>query len=329
MEKKKNIYDLTIDDNNINKKIDLSKDIQQIIEFLDYIKYIRVFSEKTVINYTIDLRQFLNHLSKNEIHLKDITKKALRKYLVYMHKEKFSVRSIHRKISSLKSFFKYLSRMGYVENNPALTLNYPKLEKKLPEILSINEIENLVDSFTPSTPMEKRDKTIIEMLYSSGIRVGELTGLDIGDVDLLSKTIRVIGKGKKERIAFLTTSALRSLKQYLDVRDKLYENVKNSPKIPEEENPLFLSLKGTRLHPTSVYTIIKKYSKLITSGKKVSPHTFRHSFATHIMNNGADIRLVQELLGHENISTTQIYTHVSKERLRDVYRQYHPHSREK
>jgi tyrosine recombinase XerC len=327
MEEKENVYNLSIDDNNINKNIDLSKDIQKIIEFLDYIKYVRVFSEKTVINYTIDLRQFLNHLSKRGEHLRDITKKSLRKYIVYMHKEKFSVKSIHRKISSLKSFFKYLSKKGYVVNNPALTLNYPKLEKKLPEILSVNEVESLMDSFKPTTPIETRDKCIVETLYSSGIRVGELTGLNIGDIDLVSKTIKVIGKRKKERIAFLTTRALRSLKLYLDIRDQLFEDVKSSLKILQNEKPLFISVKGTRLHPTSVYTIIKKYSNLIASGKKISPHTFRHSFATHLMNNGADIRILQELLGHESISTTQIYTHVSKERLRDVYRQYHPHSK--
>lgn len=327
MEGKKHVYDLNIEEENINKNIDLSEDIKLIIDFLDYLKYIRFFSEKTIINYTIDMRQFLNYLSTTGIHLKEVTKKNLRKYLVYLHKEDFSNKSIHRKISSLKSLFKYLSKKAYIQTSPALTLVYPKLEKKLPEILSVNEVEELMDNFSPNTLMEKRDKAIVEILYSSGIRVSELTGLDIGDADLISKTIKVLGKGKKWRIAFLTLRAMKALREYLSIRDRLLEEVKDKSCLPKDERPLFISVKGTRLHHTSVYSIIKKYSHLISSGKNISPHTFRHSFATHLMNNGADIRLIQELLGHKNISNTQIYTHVSKDRLRDVYRQYHPHSK--
>lgn len=322
----KNKYDLTIDKENITPNLDLSQDIKSINTFLDYLKYVRNYSDKTITNYAIDMRQFLNYLSKISDNLKNMNRKALRRYIAFLNKEGFSSKSIHRKVSSIKSLYKYLTVKKVIENNPALSLSYPKLKKKLPEILSVNEIEALFDSFKPATTKEYRDKCIMELLYSSGIRVSELTGLNVRDVDVFSKTIKVLGKGRKERIAFISDRAIKSLMDYLNVRREiLIENNSNS-------EALFLSIKGkekgTRLDSTTVYSIVRKYSQVIVSGKKISPHTFRHSFATHIMNNGADIRLVQELLGHKSISSTQIYAHVSKERLRTIYRQTHPHAKE-
>jgi site-specific recombinase XerD len=319
-------YDLTINDENQNPNIDLSTDIRLIIDFLDELRYIRNYSGKTITNYMIDLRQFLNYLSIKGKHTEDMDRKNLRRYISYMHKEKFEIKSIHRKISSLKSFYKHLTRKEIITNNPALTLPYPKLEKKLPTVLSVMEVESLLDEFQPTTDKEIRDKCIIEMLYATGMRVSELTGINIGEADTLSKSIKVKGKGNKERLVFLNDRTVRLLREYQQARLRILNSESSNVK-PNDVAALFITLTGNRIHPSTVYQIVKIYSKLLVSGKKISPHTFRHSFATHIMNNGADIRLVQELLGHESISSTQIYTHVSKDRLRDIYRKFHPHGK--
>jgi integrase/recombinase XerD len=320
-------YDLRINDENVNPNIDLTEDIQLVIRFLDDLKHIRKYSEKTITNYTIDLRQFLNHLSYNAKHIKDMDRKKLRRYISFMHQEGFEVKSIHRKISSIKSMYKYLTRKGVISNNPALTLPYPKLEKRLPTVLSVMEVERLLDEFQPSSDKEVRDKCIIEMLYATGMRVSELTGLDVGQTDTLSKSIKVKGKGNKERLVFLNDRSVRILREYNSSRLRIL-NSDTSSVNPKEVDALFITLAGNRIHPSTVYKIVRQYSHKLVSGKKISPHTFRHSFATHIMNNGADIRLVQELLGHESISSTQAYTHVSKDRLRDVYRRFHPHGKD-
>lgn len=314
------IHNLTITEENKNTAINLSEDIEYITNFLDDLLYIKKYSQKTVINYTIDLRLYLNYLSAMQKHITEADQKFIRRYISYLNKKEFSIKSIHRKISSLKSIYKYLTRNNFITQNPMLNIQYPKLEKKLPEIMSIKEVEELLNSFDAVTTFDKRDKAICELLYSTGIRVSELTGIKISDIDIISKTIKILGKGNKERLVFLTDRALMSLKDYMNVRMNFISKKENT------QESLFLGRSGKGLNSASVYYIIKKHSIRITSGKDISPHTFRHSFATHLMNNGADIRLVQELLGHESITSTQIYTHVSKNRLRDMYRKTHPHS---
>ncbi len=282
--------------------------------FLNFLEAEKNASPHTIKNYRSDLREFFEFLG-NSCSLRDINYLAIRKFLAFL-KEKEDLKStMSRKLACLKSFFKYLTREHLVEANPASSIVTPKRDRRLPSFLELNETERLIEAAEGEAWEIKRDRAILETLYSSGIRVSELVGLDTPDIDLLSGLLKVRGKGKKERIVPIGSCADETIKAY---RDSLPNRLSQSA------TPLFINHRGTRLTDRSVRRIILKYARKAQLQKKVSPHTLRHSFATHLLDRGADLRSVQELLGHEHLSTTQIYTHVTAKRLREVYDQAHP-----
>lgn len=283
--------------------------------FLSYLTGEKNASPHTIKNYRIDLREFTAFIKDKS--LQDITYLEIRSFLAHLQTKEYSKSSISRKLACLRSFFKYLVRENKVESNPVASISTPKREKKLPVFLTPDEIVKLLEAPSKNKWEEKRDKSILETLYSSGLRVSELMGLNQEDVDLFSGLVRVRGKGKKERIVPLGQVALKAMRGYLEYhpRPKLSRGVKV---------PLYLNRSGGRLTDRSIRRMINKYTKRIGLIKDISPHTLRHSFATHMLDRGADLRSVQELLGHENLSTTQIYTHVTTKRLKEAYDTAHP-----
>lgn len=280
-----------------------------IVKFLTYLEIERNYSDHTILNYKIDLDEFFDFL--NGLSLKDVDYPVLRRYVAHIRQRNLRPRSVARKLSCLRSFFKYLQREGIVDKNPATLLMTPKLDRKLPNFLSEGEAEALMESPKHDKALELRDRAIFETLYSTGIRVSELVGLNENSVDMIGNVIRVMGKGKKERIVPIGDKAIEAIREYCEKRLK-------------KSQALFLNKGGQRLTTRSIGNIINKYIQRTSIHKKISPHALRHSFATHLLNRGADLRSVQELLGHQNLSTTQIYTHLTTEKLRNVYNQAHP-----
>ncbi|HNV87197.1 MAG TPA: tyrosine recombinase XerC [Candidatus Omnitrophota bacterium] len=270
-------------------------------------------SPHTVTNYKIDLREFSGFAKDRP--LKEIDYLFIRKFLAFLTEKKYSKSSIARKLSCLRSFFKFLVREEVVENNPSAGLATPKREKKLPHFLEVQEIERLLDSIEGDAFASRRDRAILETLYSSGIRVSELVGLNFSEADFLGGVLRIRGKGKKERLVPLGKKAQEALEAYLE---------KKPSGKGVSSDAVFLNRRGTRLTDRSVRRILLKYARKIGLGKEIFPHMLRHSFATHLLDRGADLRSVQELLGHESLSTTQIYTHVTTKRLKEVYDAAHP-----
>jgi len=288
-----------------------------IERFLNYLEIERNYSGLTVKHYGKDLHEFDAFLQADGTvsDLKELAYITLRKYLIVLNEKGLSKASICRKISTLKSFFKFLMREKYLKVNPAASLIYPKREKKLPEFLTEEEVAIILDTaFDTAGEASIRDRSIMELFYGSGIRISELTGLNIEDVDFFSAVVVVRGKGKKERLVPLGSKAQSALREYLEKEQR-------------KEGPVFFSRKQSRITDRAVRNIVKKYIKKVACLKKVSPHTFRHSFATHLLNRGADLRTVQELLGHASISTTQVYTHLTTDRLKTIYAQAHPRAR--
>lgn len=247
----------------------------------------------------------------------------MRKYIVYLKKGDYSVRSVCRKISTIRSFFKFISREGIIKINPTINLTTPKIEKKLPYFLYLQEINKLIEAPPGNTIFGIRDRAILELLYGTGMRVGELVNLNIQDIDLDEKTVRVFGKGSKERILPLGNPSIKAIQEYIAGRNRFIKKIAINRK---EMNAFLLNRFGGRLSARSIRRIIIKYMKIAGLNKKISPHVLRHSFATHLLGGGADLRSVQELLGHESLSTTQIYTHITKERLKITYNKSHPRS---
>lgn len=248
---------------------------------------------------------------------------TIRRFLAYLQQERYSRRSIARKLSCLRSFFKHLCRERLLERSPLIGVSTPRLEKRLPEFLQVEEVLALLTCPDLSTPLGIRDRAWLETLYATGIRISELVGLNLQDVDYSNGYVLVRGKGKKERMVPLGSEAIDALGRYLRVaRPGLEARGGGAGKNPA----LFLNKLGTRITARSIRRILDGYVRQVALSRRVSPHTIRHSFATHLLNNGADLRAVQELLGHADISTTQIYTHVTKERLRRVYQRAHPRS---
>ncbi len=309
-----------------------------IKEFLDYINLGRNYSKNTVISYETDLMQFYDFLVLSfhgeydftetekealEINIESVDLLMLKSFISDLFEKqkldikkarKFSNRSVSRKISVLKSFFKYLYKRGYLKSNHASGLGFPKLEKKLPSYLSQNEINKLLDKIG-SDEMSFIDKAIIELFYSTGIRLSELINLKFSDINFSNRTIKVLGKGSKQRIVPFGSKAETAINNYLHIRKIININ---------DLDLLFVSKKGKRFTPVQVRRMVNKNLATVTDNKKKSPHVLRHSFATHLLDKGADIRAVKDLLGHENLSTTQIYTHVNPEQLKKVYKQAHP-----
>ncbi|MBI3306394.1 MAG: tyrosine recombinase XerC [Candidatus Omnitrophica bacterium] len=288
---------------------------KSVSHFLNSLRTEKNASPHTVKNYGIDLREFSEFLK--EKLPEEITYLDIRSFLAVLKSCNYSKSSIARKLACLRSFFKYLARENRLKINPAAGIATPKREKRLPLFLASEEVTSLLEAPSKNAWDEKRDKAILEMLYSSGLRVSELVGLNHEDVDLVSGLVRVRGKGKKERIVPIGSLALKAIRGYLEHRPPRdgNENLKR---------PLYLNRYGGRLTDRSIRRLILKYVRRIALKKEVSPHMLRHSFATHMLDRGADLRSVQELLGHENLSTTQIYTHVTTKRLKEAYESAHP-----
>ncbi|MBU1061722.1 MAG: tyrosine recombinase XerC [Candidatus Omnitrophica bacterium] len=284
-----------------------------IQKFVTYLKVEKNASLHTLINYQIDLREFSDSLKEKP--LEKITPIDVRLFLARLKEKNFSKKSVARKMACLRSFFKFLCREGYLKSSPAAGLQTPKLDKKLPLFLDANEVVKLIESPDISDIYGLRDRAILETLYSSGIRVSELVGLNRDNIDFISGVIKVFGKGKKERLAPVGDRALRAMRNYLEGLNP--SNIK-------EKKAAFLNKSGRRISDRAVRRIVEKYIRKTSLNEKISPHSLRHSFATHLLDKGADLRSVQELLGHANLSTTQIYTHVTTERLRESYEKVHP-----
>ena len=291
--------------------------------FLEYLEKERGFSEHTVAAYGTDLLQFAEFLQRElglkEVRAKDVDRLGIRHFLGTLSRERYAKKSVARKLASIRSFLKYLCREGVLERNPALSVVSPKLEKKLPFFLNVDQANRAMERVFGDDVYGFRDRAILEVLYGTGIRLGELVGLNRTSVDLLGKAIRVRGKGRKDRIVPLGREAVRALRSYLIRREEFLPS-----EIGASEEALFLNRYGGRLSGRSVQNLVEKYLSDVAEAGKVSPHALRHSFATHLLDAGADLMAVKELLGHTSLSTTQIYTHVTAERLRKVYDQAHP-----
>src|SRR3989338_11572306 len=282
-------------------------------QFLLYLQGEKNASPHTVKNYGVDLAEFI--IVTGEKTAREVDYIAIRKFLAHLKEKGYSKSTISRKLACLRSFFKFLTRENVVANNPAVGIATPKREKKLPSFLEVQEIENILDAASGASLSSKRDRALLETLYSSGIRVSELVGLNMEDTDVLGGVLRIRGKGKKERMVPIGRKAQEAIREYMEKRGNDYGKAGGA---------LFLNKNSTRLTDRSVRRILIKYVRKTSLHKDVSPHTLRHTFSTHLLDRGADLRSVQELLGHENLSTTQIYTHVSTQRLKDVYDKAHP-----
>jgi len=287
-----------------------------VYKFLDYLENERNYSIYTVDNYNKDLNLFVSFLDEININnIKKVDYQVIRIYLTKLYELKYSSKSICRHISSLRSFFKYLVKEKIIFDNPMLLVSNPKQEKKLPNFLYNEDLERLINACDNSNIFGIRDSLIIELLYSTGIRVSELINIKVNDIR--DKEIKVFGKGSKERIVLFGSVCEKKINDYLKVRGKLLKN--------NRCDYLLLNNNGNRLTTRGVEYIIEKLARKI--GLKITPHTLRHTFATHMLNEGADLKCVQELLGHENLQTTSIYTHVTNERLRNVYLNCHPRAK--
>ena len=289
--------------------------------FLEYLEVERHYSPNTIRSYESDLHQFISFLLSNHIQsLDEVQKNILRSYLSSLLDAGLEKKSIARKIACLRSFFRYTKRHDITGTNPSLTLVSPKLEKRLPTFLDESATKRLFDGIDTTTPDGRRNAAVLELFYSTGMRLSELIGLNLEDIDFMGGVVKVTGKGSKQRIIPVGRRALQAIQMYLPDRNRLI----SSGRAASRERALFLTAKGTRFYPEAVIRMVKRSIGKVSEAAKRSPHVLRHTFATHLLNRGADLRAVKELLGHESLSTTQIYTHVSTEQLKKVYRQSHP-----
>jgi integrase/recombinase XerC len=329
------------------------KDCAVIHEFLSYLNFERHFSAHTAKCYGADLDQFGDFLiaesqgsqgsdqsdnwsqqdggvmtaaeTKTEIEtsleqlIYSIDANGIRKYMAHLGQQEYSKSTSARKLATLRSFYKFLVKRNYVTSNPVVSIKTPKQEKKLPKFLEYEEVRRLLNTPPTSTWLGARDRAILEVLYSTGMRVSELVGLDMEDVDFLGEVIHIRGKGKKERISPIGSSALQAIQHYIEFRNRRMANDSSF-----DGKVLFANKHGQRLSTRSVRRKMDKYLREAGLDPEISPHTLRHSFATHMLNNGADLRSVQELLGHQSLSTTQIYTHLSTSKIKEIYDSSHP-----
>lgn len=299
-----------------------------IDDFLKHLRYERNASEHTLRNYASDLMQFYDHVAppgengnRRSVDIHSIDNLTIREYMSALYEKKKKKSSIHRKIAALRTFFRFLCREGILEVNPAKLVASPRIERKLPNHLTIEQMVQFIETPETESVLGKRDRAIMELLYASGIRVSELVGLNMTDIDFTNMTVRVKGKGRKVRIVPFGEHARKAIQSYLSVRGELLIEADQ-----EKVDPMavFLNYQGTRITTRSVGRMIDKYVKICSEVHHISPHSLRHSFATHLLDAGADLRTIQELLGHARLSTTQQYTHVSLDKLMEVYDKSHP-----
>ena len=290
---------------------------QRIEEFLQFLTVEKGLSKNTIQAYQADLRDFLNFLSQKGINsCSEVNYPILVSYIEQLRKNGFSSYSIARKISTIRSFFKFLSGQKYIKEDPTMILESFKRERNLPFVLSVSQINSILENIDTTKPMNLRDRALLELLYATGIRVSEIADLKIENIDIEVGYARVFGKGSKERIVPVGKHAKKWLKKYL-------ENVRPNLSKGAVGNYVFLNRGGKKLSRQSIWKMIKKYGRK-SAISQISPHTFRHSFATHLLEGGADLRSVQEMLGHVDISTTQIYTQLNRKRLKEIHKKYHP-----
>ena len=298
----------------------LKKDNDLLFKYLDYLKYQRNYSQYTIESYKKDILEFLDYLEREGLDYQNVIYSDLRFFLMYLKEEKKDKNSsIDRKLSSLRGFYQFLANEKVVPNNVFLLLNGPKKEKKLPRYFEYNELELLFNACDLSTPLGQRDRLILEMLYATGIRVGELVSIKISDINRSSRTILILGKGNKERIVPYGEYCEEILDLYLS-DGYVSLNTRHSPY-------LFLNYHAGQLTERGVRYLLEEVIKRTSIQKNISPHMIRHSFATHLLNQGCDLMTVQKLLGHESIKATQIYTHVTTDRLRSVYQNSFPRAK--
>ena len=289
-----------------------------IKEFKTYLRIERSLSDNTIDSYIRDVKKlsyFAEKINKSELK---INKSDIKDFIKEINEDEISARTQSRIISGIKAFYKYLILEDYIKINPTELIESPKIGMKLPDTLSVHEIDSLLSAIDLSHPQGQRNRAILEVLYSCGLRVSELVNLKLSNIRFNEGYVKVLGKGNKERFAPIGSSALKYLKIYLkEVR--IHQNIKK-----DSEDIVFLNRRGNKLTRVMIFTIIKQLAEKIGLKKKISPHTFRHSFATHLIEGGADLRAIQEMLGHESITTTEIYTHLDREFLRDAILTFHP-----
>jgi integrase/recombinase XerC len=318
--------------------------------FLEFLRDNRGASPHTVRAYEGDLTQFLDFLpahngkAAGDQRPTDIDLQAIRSFLAELYRTRRSRKTSARKLASVRAFVRYLRREQLVDGDPAALVMSPRVEEKLPAHLEIDEVTRLVETPDAGTALGRRDRAMLELMYASGLRLSELVGLDLDHVNLGSRMVRVLGKGGKERIVPFNTSAERAIREYLKDRPDLEREAlrqrtgpgrpasrhvgpRPAPRRSAGSSPLFLNFRGGRLSGRSVHRLVRRYVSMCSARLGISPHALRHSFATHLLERGADLRSIQELLGHAQLSTTQRYTHVSAAQLIDVYRKAHPHAR--
>ena len=296
-------------------KLNLRVDLQRYITYLEAENNV---SPYTIRNYLNDLRGFFAFLNEsNVVNLEMIEQSDLRRYLTQLQKRGIAKSSMARKLSAIRSLYRYLVREGLVTSNPVASTSSPKLTRQLPDFLSVEEMERLINAPDVTTPQGQRDKAILELLYDAGLRVSELVHLKVQQVNLGSLEVRVWGKGSKERVALIGKPAVTALNNYLSNSRVKLQGRKNT-------DALFLNRYGGVISQRSIQTMVDKYARQADIRLKVHPHMLRHTFATHLLDGGADLRVVQELLGHTSLSSTQIYTHVTQTQMRKIYLAAHP-----
>ena len=315
--------------------------VKQLNAFIEYLRLNRNASVHTAAAYESDITQFLDfarhHLNKSDLEPASLELGTIRAFMAELYRQGHARASVARKLSALRAFGRYLRREGWIDTDPASLAASPKREIKVPAHLSIDEMERLLETPDVADPLGRRDRAILELFYASGLRLSELVGLDLEDVNLRARMVRVMGKGAKERLVPFNSAAERSLREWLQARAVLRSNReredtptpaprKRAPKAQSRE-PVFLNFRGGRLTGRSVQRLVARYVSACSTRFGISPHALRHSFATHLLQRGADLRAIQELLGHVQLSTTQRYTHVNAAQLLDVYRKAHPRAR--
>jgi len=294
----------------------MRKEIEQFLSFLTHEKNA---SKHTITNYRRDLYQLAEYLGKRKITLKHVDNVVLRGFLATLYEKQNKKSTVARKLAAIRSFFQFCLRKKILDDNPAKVVSTPKQENHMPSFMSEDEMSMFLDLPQSKKPLDLRDKAILELLYATGIRVSELVGIDLEDVNFQEKLIRVKGKGKKERLVPFGKKAEESMRVYLQSRYIIHDG-------EIDEEALFLNYKGQRITSRSIERIVDKYIQRSALHRKISPHSLRHSFASHLLSRGADLRVIQELLGHESLATTQKYTHLDLKKLLEVYKKSHPRS---
>lgn len=287
--------------------------------FLDYLKHEKNASPHTIASYERDLKQLARYLKERNVSLRKTDNVILRGFLATLYAKRDKKSTVARKLAAIRSFFQFCIRKRWLEDNPAKVVATPKQEKPVPTFLSEEDMAAFLDLPETDKPLDLRDKCLLELLYATGLRVSELVGINLEDINFEERLIRVRGKGKKERLVPFGKIAEESLDRYIRARVQIHRGV-------IDDSALFLNYRGARITPRSVERVVDKYIRFSAMRRKISPHSLRHSFASHLLGRGADLRVIQELLGHESLATTQKYTHLDLKQLLDVYKKSHPRS---